>query len=146
VERWHRCEAPKEADIIVANTYMRANEAQIGMWPAYNSVREEGTIVLLANDMNGEITHWIFGRHGKDRGARLWISKRRPLSRGKRLIIYSPFKMRSYDMRLGLPEETTWLREWDEVLEVLKAEHGAGSKVMVLPDATSGIPEHIWRE
>jgi len=26
-------------------------------------------------------------------------------------------------------------------LEVLKAEHGPGSRVAVLPDATSGIPE-----
>ena len=140
-KRLHRCEAPRGMDIVVANTYMRANEAQIGMGPAYNSVKEDGTIVLLANDMNGNINHWIFGRHGKNRGARLWSRSRRPLRRGRRLIIYSPYKMRSYDMQIGLPEQTTWIRDWDEVLEVLKGEHGPGSRVAVLPDATSGIPE-----
>jgi len=142
VKRWHACEAPRDMDIVVANTYMRANEAQIGMWPAYNSVSEDGTIVLVANDVNGEINHWIFGRHGKERGARLWSGVQRPLSRGGHLIIYSPYKMRSYDMRFR-PEDVTWLREWGEVLEVLKAHHGPGSRVAVLPDATSGIPERI---
>jgi len=146
VRRWHRSEAPVDMDVVVANTYMRANEAQIGMWPAYCSVKEDGSIVLIANDLNGEIPHWIFGRHGKNRGARLWNPERRPLRRGKRLIIYSPYKIRSYDMRLGLPEETTWLTGWEEVLEVLKTEHGSGSKVAVLPDATSGIPETALEE
>ncbi|MBL7168967.1 DUF2088 domain-containing protein [Candidatus Bathyarchaeota archaeon] len=143
VDRWHRCESPKEMDIVVANSYMRENEANIGMWPAYNSVKEDGTIVLIGNDMNGEIVHWIFGRHGKNRGARLWSSKRRPLRRGKRLIIHSPYKMRSYDMKLGLPEQTTWIRDWDEVIEALKSEHGKGSKVAVIPDGTSCIPDEI---
>jgi len=141
VRRWHRCEAPREMDIVVANTYMRANEAQIGMWPAYTSVKEDGTIVLLANDVNGEVNHWIFGRHGKNRGARLHHRRRKPLARGKRLIIHSLYKMRSYDMSLGLPEQTTWIRDWSEVIEVLRAKHGPEAKVAVLPDATSGIPE-----
>jgi nickel-dependent lactate racemase len=143
VMKWHRCESPRDMDIVVANTYMRENEAQIGMWPAYNSVKEDGTIVLIANDMDGEINHWIFGRHGKSTGARLWGGVRRPINRGRHLIIYSPYKMRSYDMRFR-PEDVTWIREWGEVIEALEAVHGPGSRVAVLPDATSGIPEQIW--
>jgi nickel-dependent lactate racemase len=139
--KWHRTEAPREMDIVVANTYMRANEAQLALWPAYQSVREEGSIVLVANAPDGEIPHWIFGQHGKRRGARLWSPERKPLLRGRRLIIYSPYKERSYDMRLGLPEQTVWIREWDEVLETLRAYHGDRAKVAVLPDATMGIPE-----
>jgi len=139
--QWHRTEAPRGMDIVVANTYMRANEAALGLWPAYASVGEEGSIVLIANAPDGYINHWIFGRHGRHRGARLWNPERKPLLRGKRLIIYSPYKERSLDMKLGLPEQTVWLREWKEVLEVLKAEHGPRPKVAVLPDATSGIPE-----
>ncbi len=146
VKKWHRSDAPTEMDVVVANTYMRANEAQIGMWPAYCSLKEDGSIVLIANDLDGEIIHWIFGRHGKNRGARLWNPERRPLRKGKRLIIYSPYKIRSYDMKLGLPEQTMWLTSWDEVLEVLKTEHGSGSRVAVLPDATSGIPETALEE
>ena len=58
--------------------------------------------------------------------------------------MYSPYKMRSYDLKIGLPEQVTWMRSWDEVLEALQAEYGSGSKVAVLPDATSGIPDKIW--
>ena len=133
VRRWHRSEAPIDMDVVVANTYMRANEAQIGMWPAYCSVKEDGSIVLIANDLDGEILHWIFGRHGKNRGARLWNPVRKPLQRGKRLIIYSPYKMRSYDMRLGLREQTMWLTDWDEVLKRLKETHGEEASVAVYP-------------
>jgi hypothetical protein len=51
--------------------------------------------------------------------------------------------MRSYDMKLGLPEQTTWIRDWDEVIEELRSEHGKGSKVAVIPDGTSCIPNEI---
>lgn len=139
--RWHRAEAPQGMDVVVANTYTRANEAAIGMWPAYNSVKEDGSIVLVANAPDGDINHWIFGRHGKHRGARLWNPQRHPLVRGSRLIIYSPYKERTHDTKIGLPDQTTWLRRWDEVIETLKAEHGSRAKVAVLPDATMGIPE-----
>ena len=143
--RWHRCEAPQEMDIVVANNYTRANEAQIGMWPAYQSVKRDGSIVLIADAPDGEINHWIFGKHGKGRGARLWNPVRHPLQKGKRLIIYSPYKERSHDMKVGHPEQTVWIREWDEVIKILKSEHGNDAKVAVLPDATMGIPENALK-
>jgi hypothetical protein len=40
------------------------------------------------------------------------------------------------------PEQVTWIRRWDEVVEELKNHHGAGSKVAVIPDGTSCIPEN----
>ncbi|MGQ9679843.1 MAG: lactate racemase domain-containing protein [Candidatus Bathyarchaeia archaeon] len=141
--KWHKCPAPADMDIVVANTYARANEAQIGMWPAYQSVKKDGSIVLIANAPDGEINHWIFGRHGKNRGARLWNPVRHPLQKGRRLIIYSPYKERTHDMRIGLPEQTVWIKDWAEVIEILKAEHGPNARVAVIPDATLGIPENI---
>jgi nickel-dependent lactate racemase len=141
-KRYHSPEeAPSEMDIVVANTYMRANEAFIGMWTACNSVKVDGSIVLIANAPDGEMNHWIFGRHGKKRGARLWHSERTGLLRGSRLIIYSCYKERTYDLRIGLPEQTVWLRDWGEVVKVLKSEHGSRAKVAVLPDVTMSIPK-----
>jgi nickel-dependent lactate racemase len=139
--RWHRTEAPKEMDVVVANAYMRASEAVLALWPAYASVKENGTIVLIPNAPEGQVNHWVFGKHGKFIGARLSHSGRRPLMKGRRLIIYSPYKERSLDLRLGDPTRTVWLRDWEEVLEVLGSEHGPHPRVAILPDATSGIPE-----
>ena len=136
---WHRCESP-EADIVVANGYMRENEPPVCFWPAYNSVKEDGSIVIIANDPDGGINHWLFCAHGKTTGASLWSGGPSPLYRGARLIIHSPYKLRSVEMMMGPPETTTWIKEWDEVVEELRKHHGPGSKVAVLPDASAGIP------
>jgi len=138
-KRWHRCESP-EADIVVLGSYMRENEPYLGFWSAYNTVKPEGTMVLLYSDPDGDINHWIFGRHGKTTGASLWSGEVRPLQRGARLIIYSPYKLRSFEMRYP-EEQTTWIKEWPEVVEELRNHHGPGSRVAVIPDGTSCIPE-----
>ena len=138
-KRWHRCESP-EADIVVANSYMRENEPYACFWPAYNSVKEDGSIVIITNDPDGGINHWLFCQHGKTTGSSLWSGGPSPLYRGARLIIHSPFKLRSLEMLMGPPETTTWIKEWDEVVEELRKHHGNGSKVAVLPDASAGIP------
>ena len=139
VMKWHRCESP-EAEIVVVNSYMRENEPYLGFWPAFNSVTRDGTVVLIARDPDGDINHWLFNHHGKYTGSSLWSGKTRHLSRGARLIIHGP-RYRSLEMRLGAPETTTWIKEWDDVIEELGKHHGPGSRVAVLPDGTSGIPE-----
>ncbi len=139
VKRWHATESP-EADIVVVGSYMRENEPGLGFWPAYNSVKDDGTIVLIANDPDSDINHWLFHNHGKTTGASLWRGGPRRLMKGARLIISSPYKMRSLEMRLGEPEKTTWIKEWPEVVEELRNHHGPGSTVAVIPDGTSCIP------
>ncbi len=144
-KRWHRCESP-EADIVVANGYLRENEPYACFWPAYNSVKEDGSIVIIANDPDGDINHWLMGAHGKTTGGSLWSEGPMPLHRGARLIIHSPYKLRSLEMFMGPPETTTWIKEWGDVVEELRKHHGPGSKVAVLPDASAGIPDKALEE
>ena len=136
--RWHATESP-EADVVVVGSYMRENEPYLGFWPAYNSVKQDGTIVLVNDDPDGDINHWLFNRHGKNIGASLWSPGRRGLVKGKRLIIYGEHPLKSFEMRYG-PEIVQWIRSWPEVIEELKKHHGKGSKVAVIPDGTSCIP------
>jgi len=103
-------------------------------------VKEDGSIVIIANDPDGDINHWLYGAHGKTTGGSLWSGGPSPLYRGARLIIHSPYKLRSLEGIMGPPETTTWIKEWDEVVEELRRHHGNGSKVAVLPDASAGIP------
>lgn len=141
VLRWHITESPTEMDVVVANSYMRQNEPHLGLWPAGASVRQEGTIVLIANEPDGEISHWIFGTHGKYTRASLWSGK--PRSRGKRarLIIYGHYHDRNLENSFGPDPSVTWIKSWEEVVEALKNYHKGSPRVAVLPDATSGIPE-----
>lgn len=140
--KWHKCESPKEMDVVVANTYMRQNEADLGLWPASQCVKKDGSIVLMADDPDGDINHWIFHAHGKYIGASLWSGKPRVPPAGARLIIYGRYHDKKFQNRF--PKETTvWCKTWKEVLEILRNHHKVNTKVAVLPDATSGIPEHI---
>jgi nickel-dependent lactate racemase len=136
--KWHATESP-EADVVVVGSYMRENEPYLGFWPAYNSVKPDGTIVLVNDDPDGDINHWLFNRHGKNTGASLWNPRSRGLARGKRLIIYGEHPLKSFEMRYE-QEIFQWIRSWPEVIEELKKHHGKGSKVAVIPDGTSCIP------
>ncbi|MFA5870260.1 MAG: lactate racemase domain-containing protein, partial [Candidatus Bathyarchaeia archaeon] len=141
VLRWHRTESPRDMDVVVANSYMRANEPYLSLWPAQESVKQDGSVVLICNDPDGDVNHWIFNNHGKHVGASLWSGKARNLTRGARLIVYSPYRLRSLEERLGAPGTVTWCKKWDEVVEELKKFHRGSPRVAVLPDGTSGIPE-----
>lgn len=137
----HATEAPKEMDIVIVNAYARGNEPSLAMWAANTSVKKDGAIVLIPNAPDGDINHWIFGRHGK------WIAGRlasaggppRPLAQGRRIIIYSPY--REHGLRIGLPEQRMWVKTWAEVLEELKNDYPNHSKAAVYQDATVQFPK-----
>jgi nickel-dependent lactate racemase len=139
VMKWHRTENP-QAEIVIAGAYMRENEPYLSLWPMYNCVTEDGTLVMVNDDPDGDINHWLFNRHGKEVGACLWNPAKRRLLKGKRMIIFGDYPLQSFLMRHEL-EEVVWIRKWDEVIEELKNHHGSGSRVTVIPDGTSCIPE-----
>jgi len=137
---WHKTDSPKEMDIVVVNSYMRANEPYLGLWPAQESVKQDSSVVLICNDPDGDINPWIFNNHGKYAAASLWSGKARNLVRGARLIVYSPYPQKTLEWRLGAPSTVTWCKTWSEVIEELRKYHKGSPKVAVLPDGTSGIP------
>jgi nickel-dependent lactate racemase len=137
-EKWHKTLSP-EADIVLIGSYMRENEPYLGLWSGYTFVKKNGTIILCYSDPDGDINHWIFGRHGKTTGSSLWNGGPEKLQHGKRMIIFSPYKLKRFEMRYKR-EDISWMKTWDEVIEVLKYYHGKGSKITVVPDGTSCIP------
>jgi len=140
-KKWHTIDNPV-ADIAVAGAYMRENEPYLSRWPLYNSVKDDGTIVMFNDDPNGDINHWLFNRHGKEVGACLWNPVVSKLAHGARMIIFGDYPLKSFMMRYD-PEQVTWIRKWDEVIEELKNNHGEGSTVTVIPDGTSNIPANL---
>ena len=119
---------------------MRQNEPQLSLWAAEASVKQGGTIVLIADDPDGEINHWIFGVHGKYTAASLWSGKPRSFNKAARLIIYGMSRDKILENSFG-EGSATWFKSWGEVIEALKTHHNGSQRVAVLPDATSGIPE-----
>ena len=122
----------KDKDIVIANTFAKANEAAIGLGIAFPAVKKGGDVVLVANAPDGLIPHYL-RRWGKvDPG----ILPNPPVAEHvNRLIFYTEY-----------PEVTTknWMEEsdkililynWDEVLKVLQEAHGENAKVAVYPNS-----------
>jgi nickel-dependent lactate racemase len=139
VLKWHVTDSPN-ADIVVIGSYMRENEPYLGLWSGLVSVKEGGSLVLVNTDPDGDINHWLFNRHGKNIGASLWNPNIRKLPKIKRLIIYGKPQLKSFELRYD-KDQVIWVKEWDEVIEELKKDYRAGSKVAVIPDGTSCIPQ-----
>jgi len=135
-------DAPQDADIVVANTYFKSNEASLAMWLATRTVKEGGTIVLIANAPDGQVTHYLYGKFGKDLGGLLYTGKRHNPKVG-RFIVYSKYKVRDPYLQLLDPDEQVWCKSWREVLEELKSRHTSGARVVVFPSAEVQVPPQV---
>jgi nickel-dependent lactate racemase len=134
-------ERPADPDIVVANTYAKSNESSLAMWLASQTVRRGGTVVLIANAPDGQVSHYIYGKFGRDIGGKLYTGKPRFPHVG-RLIVYSPYVVRDPFLQIADPETITWLTTWEEVLEELRNHHPERPRVAVFPNTEIQIPPH----
>jgi nickel-dependent lactate racemase len=132
---------PQDVDIVVANTYFKANEARLAMWLATTTVKAGGSVVLVANAPEGQVTHYLYGKFGKELGGTLYRGNRHNAKIG-RLIIYSKYEMKDPCLQILDPDEQIWFNNWEEVLEELQKVHTSGARVAVFPYAEVQIPPH----
>ena len=127
---------PEKPDIVVANSYFKANEASLAMDMAVRTVRKGGTVVLIANAPEGQISHYTAGKWGKNLGGLLYQGRNpRDYPKLGRLLIYSPYKLKDPFLSIAEPEKMTWLKTWVEVVEELRNLHLDKPRVVVLPNA-----------
>lgn len=132
-----------DVDIVVANTFAKSNEAGLALWLAERTVREGGTVVLIANAPDGQCTHYLYGKFGKNIGGRLFSGKRYPKI-GK-LIVYSQYPVKEPLLVIGAPNEMIWLKEWNDVLEELKKTHLGTPTVAIYPTTEIQVPSEEIR-
>ncbi len=126
----------KDRDIVIANTFAKANEAWIGSGIAFRSVNREenGDVVIIANEPEGQVTHYLLGPFGKD-----WWA---PFGRGgkvppyiNRLIVYEEYPDLAGRSWYGKSDNILFFHKWDDVIQVLEKSHGPDTKVVVYPSA-----------
>ncbi len=127
--------AAKDKDIVVANSFAKANEAITGLLVAFPSVSQKGgDVVLIANAPEGQITHYLMGPFGNDIGGQLRL-RMKPPSNVSRLIIFSEYPELSSKNYLEDTDRVILVHEWDDVLKLLRENHKSGAKVAVYPNA-----------
>jgi nickel-dependent lactate racemase len=127
--------AAKNCDIVIANTFAKANEAVSGLLVAFPSVSKRGgDVVLIANAPEGQMTHYMMGPFGNEIGGKLQLRMKIP-ENVKRLIIYNEYPELASRNYLEDTEKVIMMHDWADVLKLLGEGHGPGTKVAVYPNA-----------
>ncbi len=141
-------EAPGEADIVVSNAYIKANEAALVVTLGSKMLKEAGgDLVVMGNIPEGQICHYLARSFGKEMGGRLWGPIKEMPPRINRLFALGPYLDKAGLDWVGPVDKITILNSWAEILGALKKNYGDKAKVVVIEDATlqyfphSGLPK-----
>jgi nickel-dependent lactate racemase len=137
--RIYSTQFPRDSDVVIANTYFKANEATLALWLSSIAIREGGTIVIIANAPDGQVTHYVYGKFGKKIGGPLYTGQQQCAKAGK-VIIFSPYKIKDPFFPLLDFDKQILLNDWSEVLEEIKKDHKGKINVAVFPNADVQIP------
>jgi nickel-dependent lactate racemase len=134
-------EVPDEADVVIANTYAKANEATLAYLNWKNKVKKDGIMVIIAQAPEGQTTHYLYGKFGINEYAPGFSVPSKPPF--KKLIIFSEYKIPDPFLPIAEPSKMIWLNSWKEVLEEIKATFSYNPKVIVLPNAEIQCDEKV---
>lgn len=127
--------AARDADIVIANTFAKANEAASGLLIAFPSLKQSGgDVVLIANVPEGQITHYLMGPFGTTIGGKFSL-KMKPPDHINRLITLSEYPEISGQAYMGDSGNRVLVQSWDEALELLQESYGEDARVAVYPNS-----------
>jgi len=134
-------------DIVISNTFSKGNEAFMGSAIARPALRPEGgDIVIIANNPEGQVTHYLFGPFGsfvwgsRPREMPDWSNMPPPPANAPviRTIVYTKYPDLSTLPMYGMV--THCLQTWEEVLQILEERHGKDAKVAIYPNSEIQYP------
>jgi len=132
----YRTARPTGMDIVIANTFAKANESFIGLVTASGSVsREGGDIVLVANAPDGQVVHYLLGPFGNTSWGPVRQTPARIPRHVKHEIIFTEYPDLASQAWFDKSERLLFINQWPQVLDVLKKEHGPGTRVALFPSA-----------
>jgi nickel-dependent lactate racemase len=127
--------AARDKDIVIANTFAKANEAISGLLAAFPSVKQPGgDVVLIANAPEGQITHYLMGPFGNAIGGQLQLQMKPPPN-VNRLIIYTEYPELASKKYLEDTDKVIMMHDWNDVLKALQESHSTDARVAVYPNA-----------
>jgi nickel-dependent lactate racemase len=127
--------AAEDKDIVIANTFAKANEALSGLLIAFPAVSQRGgDVVLIANAPEGQITHYLMGPFGNTIGGPLRLQMKSPPN-VNRLIIFSEYPELASRGYLEESDKLLMMYRWRDVLQVLQEHHRPDARVAVYPNA-----------
>jgi nickel-dependent lactate racemase len=133
-------ETVSSADIVVSNAYAKASDATLATQSSVIGLKENGTLVVIVNAPEGQVTHYLVGKFGKKSGGPLYAPY---LPKYSRMIVFSQYKVKDPLTPIGEQESVIWTSEWSEVIELLKSTHPGKPTVAVYPYADMQVDEKL---
>jgi nickel-dependent lactate racemase len=135
-EKVYATKRPTKMDIVVANSYAKANEGIVALHNVVNMLDEDCDLVLICNTPEGQIWDYTSRSFGKNIGGRLWGPRKTLPPRIRKMIVLAPYIDLAGVDWLGPLKSVFRANGWPEAVEELIKSHGEGTKVAVIPDAT----------
>jgi len=129
--------AEKDADLVIANVYSKANEGHVAIILCAKLLKKSGgDMVAVIGAPAGQIPHYLLRSGGKFFGGRLWGKKDRFPPGVNRLFLISEYPDLAGWEWFGPVDRIHWHRSWGKTLGALHRTHGPGTRVSVVPDGT----------
>ena len=126
---------PRNKHIVVTNAFAKANEMPIAILCGALALENfTGTVVIIANAPEGQVTHYLLRSFGRDYGGRNYPVGVVPPT--LKVILVAPYFDRTFVDWVSNPELIRRTKNWDEALGILKESFGADTRVGVVPNAT----------
>jgi nickel-dependent lactate racemase len=126
---------PRDKDLIIVNAFTRPNEMAIALRVGVEALKHyRGTIVIIANAPEGQITHYLMRSFGRNYGGRQYPGGK--IHSLLKVVIQAPHMDKTFADWFSNPEVITWTKNWTDTLKLLKEYFGPGKKVGVIPNAT----------
>lgn len=123
---------PEDVDVIVSNTYAKANEATLALTNWKHRMKKNGVMVIIAQAPEGQTTHYLYGKFGKKQVAP--GGNQSSEIEFKKLIIFSEYKTPDPLLPI-IGSEMIWINAWKEVIEEIKTSFEYEPKVALIPNA-----------
>jgi nickel-dependent lactate racemase len=138
--RLYNTQLTGQVDVLVANTYAKANEASLalGLWGGH--VRSGGAIVIIAEAPEGQVTHYVYGKFGKERGGTLYAFSR--VRKTVKIIVYSKYRLVDPFLPIADNRDLVWVKTWKEALEEVGLAQPS-LRAAVLPNAEIQCPPEV---
>lgn len=127
---------PEGEDIVIANTYPKANESiMIGLNTAFKVADPKGSdVVLIANAPDGQVTHYLLGTFGKTTRGNIALAAQIP-QHVNHVIVYSEYPDIAGRAYIEESDKVLFMDSWGDVIAALEQFNPAEAKVAVLPNA-----------
>ena len=124
-----------DKNIAIANAFIKANEAFIGVGIASSAVSQQGgDVVMIANAPEGLVPHYLLGPFGEKQFGPEHQFSRVP-EHVKRLIILNEYPDLAGRGWYAESEKVVFVHKWQDVLNLLEKDYPSTAKVGIYPNS-----------